>query len=119
MKRKITIGLIAFGAALAMVPLVVAFEAHIINVTAQINNRLFIDPIPDIDFGTAFPQERLDKSFIVTLAQTFLDDPTLDDLDYMLRQKPKCQADDPQAAIQHPPVTEDGQGNFVCPPGST
>ncbi|MBI4132666.1 MAG: VWA domain-containing protein [Candidatus Sungbacteria bacterium] len=118
-KRKIAFSLVIGAAVAASIPLVAAFEAHIISVMAQIESRLFLNPIPDIDFGTAFPQEKFDKGFTVTLASTFLNDPTLDDLEYVLRQKPKCQADDPTAPIQHPPVTEDGQGNFVCPQGST
>lgn len=110
--------LFAFGVltiTVAFVPMFAAFEAHIINVTAQIENRLFLNPISDIDFGTAFPQERLDKSFDVSLSERFLNDETLDDLEYVLRQKPKCL--DPQTG-GHPPIIEDENGNFICPGGS-
>jgi uncharacterized protein YegL len=109
---------LALGIILVSVPLIAAFEAHIINVTAQIENRFLLNPIPDITFGTVFPQEKFDKSFIVSLSQTFLSDPTLDDLEYVLRQKPKCESDNPEAPIQHPPVIEDQSGNFFCPEGS-
>ena len=117
MKKKILVGIAASLAAVASFPLLAAFEAHIINVTAQIENRLFLDPIPDINFGTTFPQEKFEKSFIAQLSQTFLDDPTLDDLEYVLRQKPKC-VDNADPSL-HPPVTEDAGGNFVCPEGSS
>ena len=117
MRKRIFIAFVALGVVLTALPLLVAFEAHVINVTAQIESRLLLDPIPDLDFGTTFPQEKLDKTFVVSLAGTFLGDPTLDDLEYILRQKPKCVSDaDP---TYHPPVEEDETGNFFCPPEST
>ena len=116
MRKRIFIAFVALGVVLTALPLLVAFEAHVINVTAQIESRLLLDPIPDLDFGTTFPQEKLDKTFVVSLAGTFLGDPTLDDLEYILRQKPKCVSNtDP---TYHPPVREDEAGNFFCPAGS-
>ncbi len=100
---------------LMILPLLSAFEAHIINVTAQIDNKLLLNPIPDIDFGIAFPQEKLDRFFDITGSQTFWNNTKLDDIEYVVRQKPKC--DDGQGG--HPPVNEDLEGNFVCPEGST
>lgn len=115
MKKKILFAFLAVGVSLSLVPLLSAFEAHVINVTATIENKIFLDPIPDIDFGTTFPQEKLDRTFDVSLASTFMNDPKLDDLEYMLRQKPKCV----DAFGDHPPVGEDDNGNFICPQGST
>ena len=40
MKKKIVLGLAAAGTALAMLPMLAAFEAHVINVTARIENAL-------------------------------------------------------------------------------
>ena len=116
MRRKFLLSLATIGVVVAASPLIAAFEAHIINVTAQIESRLFIDPIPDIDFGTAFPQEKLDQFFDVVLAATFLNDPTLDDLEYVVRQKPKCV--DRLDSSLHPPVQESSTstgGIFICP----
>jgi hypothetical protein len=61
-----TIGLITAGAAAFS-----AFEAHVINVTAKIENALEV-PVDEIDFGTVFAQERLDKVFTVSLSDAFV-----------------------------------------------
>ncbi len=114
MKKKIILGLAAAGTALAMLPLFAAFEAHVINVTAHIENALSV-PIEDreLQFGTVFPQEEFDKTFQLSLSSSFLEQERLDDVEYVIRQKPKCTTASstlPQFGL----VTEDGQGNFVC-----
>src|SRR3989344_1287052 len=70
-----------------------AFEAHGINVTARIENALKVDTYA-IDFGTVFPQEKLDKFFNVGLSDSFVAEDRVDDVEYFIRQKPKC-ANDP------------------------
>src|SRR3989338_10810726 len=69
--KKLLLGLAAAGTALAMVPLFAAFEAHVINVTARIENALNV-PIQELTFGTVFPQEKLDREFDVNLSDSFL-----------------------------------------------
>ena len=70
-----------FGLAMATVVVVVAgaagfsaFEAHVINVTARIENALTV-PLEraGLNFGTVFPQEALDQNFDVTLSESFQD----------------------------------------------
>jgi len=87
--RKTFLGLAAFAIAIATVPMFAAFEAHVINVTAKIENALSV-PLDEIDFGTVFPQEELYKDFGISLSQSFLDENRVDDVDYIIRQKPKC-----------------------------
>src|SRR3989338_6647589 len=87
--KKILMGLAAAGTAIAMVPLFAAFEAHVINVTARIENALEVST-DAIDFGTVFPQEQIDKFFGVDLSQSFLDEDRVEDIEYIIRQKPKC-----------------------------
>ena len=86
-------GLLIFGAvaiAIAVVPLFAAFEAHIINVTAHIENALSVDATP-IDFGTVFPQEYIDdENITIALSDSFLDADRVDDVEYVIKQKPKC-----------------------------
>lgn len=94
MLKKLLTGISALGLAIAVVPMITAFEAHVINVTAQIENGLLV-PIDDITFGTVFPQEQLDKQFNVAMSQSFLGDPTMDDIEYAISQKPKCGLPDP------------------------
>ena len=89
MLRKIAFGTALAGVALATLPLLAAFEAHVVNVTARIENALSV-PIDPINFGTVFPQEQLDRTIPVSLSQSFLDERRVDDVEYIIRQKPKC-----------------------------
>src|SRR3989338_7252207 len=95
-----------------MLPLFAAFEAHVINVTARIENALFV-PVKSINFGTVFPQEKLDKFFDVQLSQSFRDESRVDDVDFFIRQKPKCWNGN-ETAPEFSQVTEDGNGGFKC-----
>ena len=74
---------------IAFIPLFAAFEAHVVNVTAKIENALQV-PLEAIDFGTVFPQEELDKPLRVMLSESFLAEDRVDDVEYFIRQKPKC-----------------------------
>lgn len=89
MAKKLGLGLVALVAVAASVVGLSAFEAHVINVTAKIENALQVNTRP-IDFGTVFPQEELDRRLEVTLSESFQDEPRVDDVEYILRQKPKC-----------------------------
>jgi len=89
MKKKITLALVAAGSAVAVLPLFAAFEAHVINVTAKIENALSV-PIEALDFGTVFPQEQLEQDLRISLSGSFLDEDRVDDVEYIIRQKPKC-----------------------------
>ena len=89
MLRKIAFGTALAGVALATLPLLAAFEAHVVNVTARIENALSV-PVDPIAFGTVFPQEQLERRLPVSLSQSFLDETRVDDVEYIIRQKPKC-----------------------------
>src|SRR3989344_1380301 len=54
--------------------LISAFEAHVINVTAEIENSV-LTSVSEITYGTVFPQEQLDEQFEVDLSQSFLEEP--------------------------------------------
>ncbi|MDD5110271.1 MAG: VWA domain-containing protein [Patescibacteria group bacterium] len=118
--RKILVGLSAVALAVATVPMFAAFEAHIINVTAKIENALTVDTTP-IQYGTVFPQEKLDKFVTVALSQSFRDTTRVDDIDYAIRQKPKCGkvvADtNPVEYSDFKPSGENVEGEFICPEG--
>src|SRR3989344_1024246 len=87
--KKIFVGLLTLGAALVVIPMFAAFEAHVINVTAKIENALSV-PVDPITFGTVFPQEELEKFLRIALSQSFQDEERVDDVEYIIRQKPKC-----------------------------
>ena len=110
--KRIAVSFAAAGTALTMLPLFAAFEAHVINVTARIENALSV-PVEAINFGTVFPQEQLEENVGIRLSGSFQDEEDADDVEYVIRQKPKCF--DPQATSTHGRVTEDESGeNFVC-----
>ena len=108
MKKKIVLGIAAAGSALAMLPMFAAFEAHVINVTATIENALTV-PLKYIDYGTVFPQEELDEFFGISLSQSFIDEDRVDDVQYMIRQKPKCAITNAAGTTFDATVGQDGR----------
>lgn len=87
--KKVLLSLGALAVALAVVPMFAAFEAHVINVTATIENALEV-PVRPIQFGTVFPQEYLKQNLPVALSRSFMAENRVDDVEYIIRQKPKC-----------------------------
>ena len=65
-----------------------AVEAHVINVTAHIENALEVDT-NEIAFGTVFPQEYTTEQFTLGMSRSFLDEGRVDDIKYEIKQKPK------------------------------
>jgi predicted helicase len=116
-KILLTVGIV--GVLITTLPLVSAFEAHIVNVTAEIANTLTV-PIKEINFGTVFPQEKFDQSFNLSMSESFLVAEEYDDIEYILRQKPKCRLlenllNDPENILpEFGQVTENENGDFVC-----
>lgn len=121
MKKKIILGLAATGTALALLPLLAAFEAHVINVTATIENALSVTP-NEIRFGTVFPEESFVQRLGIALSGSFLEEPRVDDVHYVIRQKPKCIN---EAGAAYGQVHEEVVGGpdgptstiFACDPG--
>lgn len=92
-----------------------AYEAHIVNVTAKIENALAVNTTP-IEFGTVFPEEVLYSSPInMKLSESFMAEGRVDDVEYVIRQKPKCALFDTNGdIIDYGRVTEDANKNFIC-----
>jgi len=88
--KKILLGIASLGAALALLPMFAAFEAHVVNVTARIENALYVHP-QSIQYGTVFPQEHLLSDFQITFSQSFSEDSQtrVGKVDYVIKQKPK------------------------------
>ena len=110
MKKKFLVGLISLIAVTGGVAGMSAFEAHIINVTAHIENALSV-PTDPIAFGTVFPQEYLEHPFTISLSDSFKNQQRDTIVSYQIKQKPKCFDPDGNVYFQ---VSEDAQGNFVC-----
>lgn len=117
MKKKIILASFAALSAVVALPLLSAFEAHIINVTAQIENALSVDT-HSLTFGTVFPQEKLDRFFDISLSQSFEDEQKADDVNYIIRQKPKCgwTTDEGEILVGETQSGHvDDEGRFSCP----
>lgn len=129
MRKKILLGLLAAVVVVGGVAGMSAYEAHVINVTAKIENAMGVST-DSIEFGTVFPQEYLERGFTVRLSQSFLaeDQLRMADVQYKIVQKPKCECiyeyDDPllcpsgqYAAVDYAthecPVNEDGIEAYV------
>ena len=95
-----------------------AFEAHVINVTAKIENALNVDTTP-INFGTVFPQEELDRYLDISLSDSFIAEGRVDDVQYIIRQKPKCgwTLNDGELLLGLPTMTGhvNDDGSVTCP----
>ncbi len=70
MKKRILLLTVAIAAVAVGVVGMSAFEAHVINVTAKIENALNV-PIEELDFGTVFPQQKYEQTFSVALSESF------------------------------------------------
>ena len=79
MKKRILLVAIAIAAVAFGVVGMSAFEAHVINVTATIENALNI-PVTPINYGTVFPQEQLDRQITVALSDSFSSEGKVDDV---------------------------------------
>ncbi len=107
----VTVAVVVAGAAAFS-----AYEAHIVNVTATIDNATNIST-SELLFGQVFPQEILHQPVTLALSQSFTQSGALG-VDYVIKQKPKCIATSPTGApSQYAPATENGQGIFECPVG--
>jgi hypothetical protein len=110
--------LLSLGLAMALVIGVVgmsAFEAHVVNVTARIENALQVRP-DKLTFGTTFPEEVLLRDVNVGLSTSFLNETDVDAVKYMIRQKPKCMKETDNGP-DFKTVTENDKGEFICPDG--
>jgi len=85
-KSLLLVGAVAI--VLATVPMFAAFEAHVINVTAHIENALGVSPEP-LQFGTVFPQEYIIKPITVSLSESFLEQSRVTQVNYVINQKLK------------------------------
>ena len=92
MNKKFTIALITVITVTGGVIVTSAFEAHIVNVTAHVENALRVHPNSPIVFGTVFPQEYFDGfGFDIGTSDSFCagDQTRVLNIDYVIKQKPK------------------------------
>jgi hypothetical protein len=118
MAKKILMALAAVLVVAGGVAALSAFEAHVINVTAHIENALTVGT-SSLTFGTVFPQEYLHEDFNVALSQSFLDQNRMNDVHYNIEPKVKCVT----LTGEHPQCVVGADTNnptaCACPAGST
>jgi hypothetical protein len=90
MKSKLIVAIAGIATAIAALPMFSAFEAHVVNVTARIENALFVHP-ESLEYGTVFPQEYLITSFAMMFSQSFsqASQRRVGTVDYVIKQKPR------------------------------
>lgn len=119
--KKIILALVAMVAVAGGLVAMSAYEAHIINVTAHIENALAVHP-DEVAFGTVFPQEYLEIDFTVNLSESFLAQGDATEVDYVIKQKPKCICDDPTGIGEGCPLGKYAPVDYAthdCPYGYT
>ena len=122
MKKILTI-ILAMFAIIISVPLFAAFEAHVINVTAHIENGLEVTS-NELEFGTVIPQEYLEKNFTIQLSDSFMAAPELEAIDYQILQMPKpiwpktelCDAHIPTIEVARKYCIQQPNDSYCCYP---
>src|SRR4030042_7139843 len=115
MKKKIALSLVTILVVLGGVAAMSAYEAHVINVTAHIENALKIYPLSkELKFGTVFPHEYRTEQITITTSESFCASTQrrVLNINYKIVQKPKCV----NAVGQHVPVQ---YWDDECPAGYT
>ncbi len=74
--KKVILILVALVLVVSGIAAVSAYEAHIINVKAHVENAMSVDP-GEIDFGTVFPEEWFTKEITITTSISFCEDTQL------------------------------------------
>ena len=94
-----------------------AYEAHVINVTAHIENALSVHP-EALEFGTVFPQEYIERNITVRTSDSFQAETDALSVAYVIKQKPKCKNDNSSAPADemYAPVH---YATHLCPDGYT
>lgn len=93
MKKKILLILGSLFVVIAGVIVISAGEAHIVNVTAHIENALKVSPLTgELEFGTVFPEQYKEKRIFITTSDSFCQPSQRDflSIDYQIVQKAKC-----------------------------
>jgi len=114
MKKKILLSLAVAAVVVGGIAAFSAYEAHVINVTAHIENALTVNTTP-IEFGTVFPQEYLERTFTVSLSDSFLGADRVDDVEYVIKQKPKCKLDPIYSGGDLPLYAAVNYWDHLCP----
>jgi len=67
---------------------VTAYEGHMVDVKAHVENALMVSTA-ELNFGTVFPQEKLENQFYVGLSESFREQKRYSSVDYKMYWEPK------------------------------
>lgn len=95
--KKVILIVAALTLVVSGVAAVSAYEAHIIDVKAHVENALIVSH--DLDYGNVFPQENLERELYIGLSNSFMDgnQTRVSDLEYALLWTPKSISGYPDA----------------------
>lgn len=111
--------LLAIVSTLAVsVPLFSAIEKWVIPVTAQIDLMLNITP-HEINFGTIFAQETLNKTLTIGLSESFINRTDLDDIIYSVCVEDEAGGQNLTQLLTFSKHPEIGEIDLSCPGNST
>jgi hypothetical protein len=81
--KKVIMVIAALVLVLSGVAAVSAYEAHIVNVKAHLENAMLVDRV-EIDYGTVFPEEWMVETFTVGVSSSFcaIDQTRVNTIDY-------------------------------------
>lgn len=98
--KKVILIVAALTLVVSGVAAVSAYEAHIVDVKAHVENALIVSQDKDVDFGIVFPQELLQEELYIGLSNSFMDgnQTRVSDLEYALYWTPKLISDHPGAS---------------------
>ncbi len=77
--KKVILSITALMMLLSSVAAVSAYEAHIVNVKAHVENALTVEPL-ELDWGTVFPQEWFKEHVVIALSTSAIAEFDDDDL---------------------------------------
>ena len=96
--RKVVLIFVALLMVLSGVAAVSAYEAHVVDVKAHVENALGVAFL-ELDFGTVFPQELVEKDLVIGLSESFISENQIrvSDVHYVIGWENKSIADHPGA----------------------
>jgi len=105
--KKVILIVAALLMVVSGVAAVSAYEAHVVDVKAHIENALGVAFL-ELDFGIVFPQELVEKDFVIGLSESFISENQIrvSDVHYVIGWENKSIADHPGA------LDPDGDGWF-------
>ena len=109
MKKKAILIVAALMLVVSGVAAVSAYEAHIVNVKAHVENAIHLTgagngPDYELDFGIVFPEEWLTKSFTIGVSDSFCQQSRVTAIQYRIFVEEKADLDVPADPTADPPV---------------